>query len=198
MKSDSYITLDELYLSLKDSPFTTNHEMFYHVFKQDTLVRIRETLKLIPKSQGGEDCLVDVGCYAPMISLYQKICGYKKIIAVGKDDWDLLSKSHEALVSRRELDLKIIICDLERSILPIEDRSVNTVLMLETLEHFSIDPMGAMAEINRILKYGGKLIISTPNAINIDALVKVLLGDNPQSEPYNGVDTNRHNRFLYS
>lgn len=44
----------------------------------------------------------------------------------------------------------------------IEDGSLDAVVSFETIEHID-NPMGFLANINRVLKKGGILIISTPN-----------------------------------
>ena len=109
----------------------------------------------------------------------------------------MLSKRFESFKTRGNIKLKVNICNIEKDQLETENNSTDVVLLLEVIEHFSQDPMAVMMEINRILKTDGILIISTPNAISWRALLSLLLGKNPVSEPYNGNDTNRHNR-LYS
>lgn len=52
--------------------------------------------------------------------------------------------------------------DLNADQLPFEDESVDTVAMGCTLAHVS-NPLRVMAECNRVLKPGGRLIVSSPN-----------------------------------
>lgn len=51
------------------------------------------------------------------------------------------------------------ICENNRSIIP--DSFFDLVVCTEVLEH-TLDPFSAIKEINRILKVGGKLLLSTP------------------------------------
>lgn len=179
---------------MKNSPFNCIEEiLFHHIFTSNTILRIKRVMGLIPMANASSK-LVDIGCYGPMISLYKDILGYNDIYAISKYDWDILSKKHEAL-SENGFTLHVIIEDVERSMIPISDQSIDIVLLLEILEHFSIDPMHVLSEINRILKLGGHLILSTPNAISASLLYKYLSGENPCGEPYNGIDANRHNRL---
>jgi SAM-dependent methyltransferase len=52
--------------------------------------------------------------------------------------------------------------NLETHPLPLPDESVDLVMLLEVLEHFEIDPLHALAEINRVLKPGGILFLYHP------------------------------------
>ncbi len=182
---------------LKESPFNDlDKKLFEHIFNLQNLKRIFSTLAIIP-SAAPDSVLVDIGCYAPMISLYQKLKDYRNIIAISNYEWNILNKTHEKKENREKLNLKIFKIDVERQMLPISDSSADVVLMLEVLEHFSIDPLFAFSEINRILKPDGFLILSTPNALNANFLWKLIAATNPFNEPYNALDSNRHNR-LYS
>lgn len=89
--------------------------------------------------------------------------------------------------------------DLEKTPLPAEDESFDYVVCSEVIEHMEIDPVHMLAEINRVLKPGGVLILSTPNAVSTHSLTKMVYG----IEPYfymqynkNG-DYHRHN-YEYS
>jgi SAM-dependent methyltransferase len=84
----------------------------------------------------------------------------------------------------------------EKDKFPFEDACFDIVLFCEVLEHLTRDPMFAISEINRILKHGGRVIITTPNIIRLEALYKVLMGYSPYfyaTYPKNGC-TDRHNR----
>jgi len=69
--------------------------------------------------------------------------------------------------------------NLETHPLPLPDESVDIVMLLEVLEHFEIDPLFALAEINRVLKPGGILFLSTPNLASWLSLTSVLTGQSP-------------------
>ena len=46
--------------------------------------------------------------------------------------------------------------------IPISDASVDTVISCETIEHV-VEPMKAMREVHRVLRPGGRLLLTTPN-----------------------------------
>ena len=45
---------------------------------------------------------------------------------------------------------------------PYEEATFDVVLFCEILEHLILDPIRAISEINRVLKQGGYLILTTP------------------------------------
>ena len=69
--------------------------------------------------------------------------------------------------------------DAERDAFPYPDEHFDTVLCCELLEHLPTDPMHMMSEINRILKPGGHLVITTPNICSVRAIAAILQGYHP-------------------
>jgi SAM-dependent methyltransferase len=69
--------------------------------------------------------------------------------------------------------------DAEKDRFPYEDEYFNTVLCCELLEHLPADPMFMMSEINRILKPGGHLVITTPNIVSLRAISAAMQGYHP-------------------
>jgi SAM-dependent methyltransferase len=86
--------------------------------------------------------------------------------------------------------------NLEKDAAPYPDGTFDGVLLMEVLEHFTSDPMFALAELNRVLKPGGFLLLTTPNLASWCALHNLI---NHASPYLYGVfirqgDTDRHNR----
>jgi glycosyltransferase involved in cell wall biosynthesis/SAM-dependent methyltransferase len=73
--------------------------------------------------------------------------------------------------------------DAESDIFPYADASFDTVLCCELIEHLPADPMHMMSEINRILKPGGHLVLTTPNLGSLRAILAVLQGYHPSFFP---------------
>jgi SAM-dependent methyltransferase len=73
--------------------------------------------------------------------------------------------------------------DAEKHVYPYADESFDTVMCCELIEHLFEDPMHMMSEINRILKPGGHLVMTTPNAGSLRAISAILLGYHPAFFP---------------
>ena len=116
-------------------------------------------------------------------------------LAVTVTDFDLT----QPVYSNMEVSLngvtRVVPCarvNIENEPLPFEDETFDYILLCEVLEHMEIDPMFMLAEINRVMKTGGTLILSTPNAVSTWSITKMLKG----FEPYFYMQY-RHDRSLY-
>jgi SAM-dependent methyltransferase len=58
---------------------------------------------------------------------------------------------------------------------PLEDASVDVIILTEVLEHL-VWPHSVIQEASRLLRPGGILVGTTPNATNIGSVVKAVLG----------------------
>ncbi len=157
--------------------------------------RFRETLRRIPPPHGPRAALLDLGSSRAWLPFFQIVLGYRRIVL--NTCYPESGFVSEVLPVRgaERADVRMSVFDVERDSFPHEDESFDVVLCLEVLEHLVVDPMGMMAEVNRVLKPGGIFVLTTPNAVRTANLVNALLGQHPLGwAPYNGFDTNRHNR----
>lgn len=93
-----------------------------------------------------------------------------------------------------ELDVEFSNANIESDILPFGDETFDVILFCEVLEHMTMDPLHAMLEIKRVLKQGGKLILTTPNAARLENAAAFIEGRNIY-DPYSGYGPHgRHNR----
>lgn len=89
--------------------------------------------------------------------------------------------------------------NIEETPLPVEDETFDYILCCEVLEHMEQDPMFMMSEINRVMKPGGTLILTTPNVVSSGGITRML----KNVEPYfymqyrKSGSTDRHN-YEYS
>src|SRR5204863_9220093 len=68
------------------------------------------------------------------------------------------------------------------------------VLFCEVLEHLLEEPLRSLREIQRVLKHGGTLIVTTPNATRLENVARLLAGEN-MYDPYSAYGPyGRHNR----
>ena len=99
----------------------------------------------------------------------------------------------------KSLKLPCYSFNLEEEPFPCEDERFDFVICSEVLEHMDVDPMSMLAEINRVLKPGGTLILTTPNSTSTQAIWKVLRGYDPYffMQYHPNRDKYRHN-YEYS
>jgi SAM-dependent methyltransferase len=64
--------------------------------------------------------------------------------------------------------------NLENEPIPYADESVDGMLLCEVIEHYNADPLFSLIEINRVLKPGGFLVLSTPNAASWYQILRAL------------------------
>jgi SAM-dependent methyltransferase len=84
--------------------------------------------------------------------------------------------------------------NLEAAPLPFDDASFDCVLFCEVLEHLTGDPLRAVLELKRVLKPGGVMVLTTPNAARLENVIAFIEGRN-MYDPYSGYGPyGRHNR----
>nr|WP_281388678.1 class I SAM-dependent methyltransferase [Litorivivens lipolytica] len=82
-----------------------------------------------------------------------------------------------ALIDSRfkELSIKAFNCDIDNESLPFNDDSYDVVTFFEVVEHMVNVPQ-VLREIHRILKPGGRVILSTPNAAKLKNRIRAVFG----------------------
>ena len=79
-------------------------------------------------------------------------------------------------------DLPVEKVDIEQQKLPFPDDTYDVAIFAEVLEHLRMNPLHALSEIRRVLKPGGRIILSTPNITPMNR-VSFLLGRSYQGNP---------------
>ena len=84
--------------------------------------------------------------------------------------------------------------NIESAALPYPDDSFDYVVFCEVLEHMTHDPLRSMLELKRVLKQGGTMILTTPNAARLENISAFLEGRN-MYDPFSAYGPyGRHNR----
>lgn len=142
------------------------------------ITRLVKTLSITPPG-GPDDRVLEMGAYLQITPALKTKLGYGYVRgcyygpAGGADHKVVLSE--EGVPFECDVDL----FDAERDRFPYPDESFSTVLCCELLEHLKEDPMFMMGEINRILKPGGHLVLTTPNIGSLHAISAILQGYHP-------------------
>ena len=162
--------------------------------------RFVRTLEMTPAGDASKSIL-EMGAYMQITPALQFDLGYGHVRgcyygALGRTDRKSVTSDDGKL-----FECEVDHFDAERDIFPYSDESFDTVLCCELLEHLPSDPMHMMREINRILKPGGHLVLTTPNVASLRAISAILQGYHPAFFPayirprHEGEETEtRHNR----
>lgn len=78
-----------------------------------------------------------------------------------------------------ELSLPMANVDVEREVFPYRNEYFDVALCCELIEHLTEDPMHMLVELNRVLKWGGLLILTTPNISSAFSVQEVMAGSSP-------------------
>lgn len=153
-------------------------------------------LELLPQAKP-EQSLLELGASFHHLTPALENKGYSVRCA---DIWDGEASRDAELVNRNGQErrrYKVDNFDVQQQRWPYDDGSFDVVLFCEMLEHLNTDPIHVLAEINRVLKQDGLLLLTTPNIVSAKSVNYVLEGNSPyvfgQYVPA-GLPTDRHNR----
>jgi len=129
--------------------------------------RYQSTLELVDRvAVEGE--LLDLGAAPFHFTALLQVAGFS-VIAV-----DLEPARH--FDAAAAFGIEAYRCDIERMRLPFVDGGFACVTFMETFEHLRIDPLFALAEVNRVMMPGGILVMTTPNLYAAQNIARFALG----------------------
>jgi SAM-dependent methyltransferase len=131
----------------------SNYLRYHHV-------RYLETLAFLDGAAGD---VLEVGSIPAQFTALLQALGFKV------QGVDLAPERVRGFLDRHGLDVQKV--DIETDRLPFSTASVGTVLFAEVLEHLRINPLHALREASRVLRPGGRLILSTPNVSPLQKLM---------------------------
>lgn len=117
-------------------------------------------------------------------------------IGTSADAW---GSGEEGRMTKLLADHKVsdIRWDMERAPYPLDSDAFDAVVMTEVFEHLRDYPMRSLAEVARILKPGGRLYFTTPNAAYVVGRARAVAGlstATPLHDWIGGVPHARHAR----
>jgi SAM-dependent methyltransferase len=86
--------------------------------------------------------------------------------------------------------------NIESDTFPYADESFDVVVFSELIEHLGVNPVRALAEIHRVLRPGGIVVVTTPNSLSLGRFADFLRAGSAMEERYSplfGYGA-RHNR----
>jgi glycosyltransferase involved in cell wall biosynthesis/SAM-dependent methyltransferase len=142
------------------------------------LSRLQKTLAITPPG-GPADRILEMGAYLQVTPALRSKLGYGEVRGCyfGK----LGRVDHRRVVSAEGdvFECEIDHFNAEKDLFPYQNEHFKAVLCCELIEHLYHDPMHLMSEVNRILKPGGYLVLTTPNIAALRGVAAVLQGYHP-------------------
>jgi SAM-dependent methyltransferase len=161
------------------------------------LPRILATLEMIPESVRGGDFL-ELGSSPYFLSLcLRRLC--TGTLRHGNYFGTDLKRGSDRLVHKltgEELVFAYDAFNIETDTFPYADQSFDVVLFSELIEHMGVNPVRSLAEIHRVLRPQGLVIVTTPNALSLERFASFVRGERQMVDRYSplfGYGA-RHNR----
>ncbi len=145
--------------------------------------RIIRTVELLPPAAPGAR-LLELSSYLQMTPLIKRYGHYEEIAVTNWwpiGDGDPREKVQRVThsITGEELSLPMQNVNVERDRFPYADGHFDVALCCELIEHLQEDPIHMLAELNRVLKWGGLLILTTPNVASAFSIQEMLAGSSP-------------------
>ena len=143
------------------------------------LQRSLAAISLVPeRAQRGRLLELGSGLYF-MSFLVERLCNYDLDLV---QYWGRPSGSYATTMvddrtgKQRVLPFKEFNAEQER--FPYPDESFDVILNCDAIEHMLCDPVHMLAECHRVLKPDGVMVVTTPNVMRTDNIVRLLQGVN--------------------
>jgi SAM-dependent methyltransferase len=140
--------------------------------------RLAKTLEITPPG-AVDKRILEMGAYLQITPALKTKLGYGEVR--GCYYGELGRTDHRTVVSTEgeAFECDIDLFDAEKDPFPYACKHFDTVVCGELIEHLFEDPMHLMCEINRILKPGGHVILTTPNIASYRGISAILQGFHP-------------------
>jgi len=129
----------------------------------------RDRYQAIVFAGGQGQAVLDIGCGNGLL-LYQFRDSFKKLVGLEYSS----TRLRQAAANLRGLDFRPV-CGSAENMTEIESGSIDQIVTADTIEHIP-DVYAAAAEMRRVLRPGGRLVINTPNIAFAKKRLVLLLG----------------------
>jgi SAM-dependent methyltransferase len=140
--------------------------------------RLVRTLEITPAG-GPNDRVLEMGAYLQITPALKARLGYGEVRGCYYGPLGTVEQRRTVSIEGEEFTCEVDLFDAEKDRFPYPDEHFATVLCCELIEHLPSDPMHMMSEINRVLRRGGHLVLTTPNITSLRAISAILQGYHP-------------------
>lgn len=149
-----------------------------HEYIQTHQSRLARTLEITPPG-GPEDRILEMGAYLQITPALHAKLGYGTVRGCYYGPAGSVDQRVAVSSEGERFACDIDLFDAEKDAFPYDGEYFSTVLCCELIEHLFDDPMHLMSEVNRILKPGGHLVLTTPNIAGLRGISAILQGYHP-------------------
>jgi glycosyltransferase involved in cell wall biosynthesis/SAM-dependent methyltransferase len=142
------------------------------------LTRFEKTLAITPPG-GPDDRILEMGAYLQITPALKTRLGYGEVRGCYYGPAGKVVERTVQSLDGEQFQCALELFNAEKDAFPYDDGYFSTVLCCELVEHLTEDPMYMMSEINRILRPGGHLVLTTPNIGSLRAIAAILSGYHP-------------------
>lgn len=147
-------------------------------YVQTHLTRLVRTLELTPRGSD-DDRALEMGAYMHITPALKSKLGYGEVRGSYLGPRGRTDQSRVVSAEGEVFECSLDLFNAETDPYPYPDDYFATILCCELLEHLEKDPMHLMCEINRVLRPGGHLLLTTPNICSLRSAGALLLGYHP-------------------
>jgi len=140
--------------------------------------RLTRTLEITPPGGPG-DCILEMGAYLQITPALGAKLGYGNVRGCYYGPAGRVDRRTVISEEGERFECEIDLFNAEKDPFPYSGACFSTVLCCELIEHLFHDPMHLMSEVNRVLKPGGHLVLTTPNLASLRAVSAILQGYHP-------------------
>jgi glycosyltransferase involved in cell wall biosynthesis/SAM-dependent methyltransferase len=140
--------------------------------------RLAKTLAITPAGAADQSVL-EMGAYLQITPALATKLGYGYVRGCYYGQLGYTDRRKVVSIEGEPFECDIDLFDAEKDRFPYNDESFNTVVCGELIEHLFEDPMHLMSEINRIVKPGGHVVLTTPNIASLRGISAILQGFHP-------------------
>jgi SAM-dependent methyltransferase len=140
--------------------------------------RLEKTLAITPPGTA-DDRVLEMGAYLQITPALATRLGYGTVRGCYYGTPGHVDRRRVVSSEGETFECEIDHFDAEKDPFPYPDDYFATVLCCELIEHLREDPMHLMSEVNRILKPGGSLVLTTPNIASLHGISAILQGYHP-------------------
>lgn len=175
MKINCKYVLEDLLIFIEENQIPYEEiggdEKEYLRYHSNRYIFILKTIKGIVKTKNAPGLnLLDIGIVPGHLSFIIKKLFNFNISGVSYE----VGKNFDKRMQK--VGIPVYKCNIETDVLPFKDETFDVVLCSELIEHLIFDPLHMLNEINRVLRAGGLLIITTPNLGVLSNRIKLLFG----------------------